>query len=501
MDRLLRRVKEKTAKPLKRVIDVLEMKNPELTVKPGGRKTSTKNKDYVQISLEHVRPLRGFEPTNIHAMYEDLLAMEIPRKGIDLRRISKIQRKEFVVSTREEVMYDMGLKWFPETVKKCIKTTASTLQNTLKVPRKDYTVENQYCIQLKKLKRNEKDLTSSEIRADWAVVSSNTGDPLADIVGDSKRCPCFKPHLLDRVSDTYDHIDFEKEQDLVDPDTRHLIWALKQTGTYALLCKSRYSFIFTPETTTVLRFFLIKEDAFPANTVLGVEYDWFPYSNHGPGSMTLNKAIWTVTMMIQNRRHRDIVSEDKMLDLDLWYRCNVNGKSYYVHHLSEAVKDQTPPGQVKDLTEAEDDIQTTLFARCNRWVERVKRRTEAAPVPPAGSPRQQPLSNNHRAGRASEQKTKREAIRRLRSKYIDSHVRKGRLAKPIGDVLNAEGFEALVQLGLASSVEDCLSRLIATNTASKDLSDLGHSSKDDIAHVGEDESDDSSTESSEDSVA
>ncbi len=389
-----------------RVIDVLEMQNPEYVPRKC-LKNFTKNKDFVRISLEHIRPLKGFDAGNIYAMYEDLLTMKMPRESIDLKRISELQAEKVVV-TRESDMYLTGQNWFSPTVEKCINTTVTNLRETLKSSsQKKYKMVHEHSIQLKKLKREVKDKATSKVKADWAVMDPDKTK--ADVPGDSKKHTVFKPHLLDSLSERYGDIDFEKNSDLVSIDFRTLIWALKQTGTYSWLSESRYSFVFTPETSTILRFFLVKRDEFPTNTVLGVEYTWFPYSNHGPGKLTLNKIIWTSTMMIENDRHRNIVPEDEMLDLDLWYRNTVNGKPYYIHHLSEAVRDKIPPGQVKDLTEAEIDIRSKLLNRLTRWFLRRQIERKKASIPYSVKPRRMSLIQKTRPGRSS---TRRQRERR-----------------------------------------------------------------------------------------
>lgn len=372
---------------LKTVRDLLEYPNPE--PRPTGMTDNYSQGDYVNISLSHVRPLKGFDVENIHAMYEDLLETKLRLSVVDLCNIDEIQRKIFELKEEKE-LDDMCKEWFPQTVTKCIQQTVGALQKTLGVPQQNFKISNKAKFKREKAKKSLRSKGSSKIVPDWAVVSLVDEEKIY-VCGDSKKRNNFDPRLLDSLEE-YKDVDFKKDAMEIKFKPRALIWALKQGGTYALLAKSRYFFFITTDTVTALRYFLVKSAALAADTVLGVEYAWFPYLNSGVGKLTCNKTIWTYTMMSQNDQHRQLVPKKEMLDLDLWYYLQVEGKSYYIHHLSEAVKKTRPPGQIQPTVNARRPIYFRLLIRCREWkhmsesekrkaMERIaKRKNRRAPI-------------------------------------------------------------------------------------------------------------------------
>ncbi|KAK8039462.1 hypothetical protein PG993_007873 [Apiospora rasikravindrae] len=122
--------------------------------------------------------------------------------------------------------------------------------------------------------------------------------------------------------------------------------------TYSLVTQYRYAFLVTAEYLTIFRFNRISKDEedneeHPELTVLGVEYCFLPYSNEGEQQLTLTEAIWALTLMAQHPQHRNLIPLGRMLPLNSWYTHAKDGHTYYIHHISELVRDTSPGDDAK----------------------------------------------------------------------------------------------------------------------------------------------------------
>ncbi|KAK7977270.1 hypothetical protein PG988_004760 [Apiospora saccharicola] len=221
----------------------------------------------------------------------------------------------------------------------CVNKTIARLQDRLGTPTKTYGLVRQHRDQRRPAPIGRTPAEKKTVHANWLVVFPGEWRPEGvDLVGQLKAPRNFDPTDVVFINPADEDAD---------------------CGTYAWQAECRYLFLVTVEYVTVLRFHVVEEGRgpLPNSIVIGVEYDYFPYSNHGEQELTLCKVIWALTLMAQNPGHRDIVPRRRMLPLNSWYAyTTAGGRTYYVHHISEIIRDAVPGNgpKIMDISRARD---------------------------------------------------------------------------------------------------------------------------------------------------
>ncbi|KAK7921394.1 hypothetical protein PG985_009416 [Apiospora marii] len=196
-------------------------------------------------------------------MYEDLLNQAADLVDDDAEDLRSAQRANDDV-TNEADFEDRLRPWLEKNALYCINKTITNLQDRLGTSRKQYRLmrTSQFTY------RNEEDDDDRHFLPDWAMVYPDGVDPEGtDLAGETKR-PNVNPAILDKMR--------EKSGKPV-RGSQTMIKVLRQCASYAWLSKCRYVFLITSQHVIVFRFHLVEKGENTFDTVLGVEYDYFPY--------------------------------------------------------------------------------------------------------------------------------------------------------------------------------------------------------------------------------
>ncbi|KAK7921393.1 hypothetical protein PG985_009415 [Apiospora marii] len=314
------------------ISELLGLVNPEFRYTALKTKPS-KSDDWVQISANDITKLEGFTNANLGLMFEDLL-----EQGVTLtpREDLKLEANAIV----------------------CINKTIARLQDRLGTPPKTYGLVTQNRGRRRPIPIGQIPGQKKPMHANWLVAFPGEWRPEGvDLAGQLKAPRNFDPTDVVFINPADEDEWEEPPAEIVAAN-----WCLRQCGTYAWQTGCRYMFLVTVEYVTVLRFHLVEgggEEDPTSSTVLGVEYAYFPYSRHGEQELSLCKTVWALTLMAQHPRHRDIVPRRRMLPLNTWYAYTTaaEGRTYYIHHLSEIIRDSIPGNGPKiiDISKARDE--------------------------------------------------------------------------------------------------------------------------------------------------
>ena len=124
------------------------------------------------------------------------------------------------------------------------------------------------------------------------------------VAGDAKRNHVFQPEWLSN-KDSFDGSD--------------AYITLGQLGMYAFWGNTRYAFVITSRTLTVLRYYLISQDQ--GEIQLGVEWNTVSWKSPGEGQMSVVcKAIWALTLLSMDDNNRAIVQQHEIQPLHAWWQ-------------------------------------------------------------------------------------------------------------------------------------------------------------------------------------
>ena len=141
-------------------------------------------------------------------------------------------------------------------------------------------------------------------KMDWPIYYEYPGSTARKVVlvaGDSKRDHVFQPEWLEN------RVLFRAKKASV---------TLGQLGMYAFWGKTRYAYVVTSRTLTVLRYYLISQKE--GKIQLGVHYkaiDW----NSPQGHLSVCKAIWALAMLSMDDDNREVVQQHAMHPLGKWW--------------------------------------------------------------------------------------------------------------------------------------------------------------------------------------
>ncbi|KAK8009260.1 hypothetical protein PG991_011811 [Apiospora marii] len=341
------------------ISQLLGRANPEFRSRALKSKPS-KNDDWVQISADHITKLDGFTSANLGLMFEDLLEQRVtltPLEVIGLGATSIGGERAGLWNDLLNLNHCLQ-SWVEANACLCINKTVARLQDRLGIPQKTYGLAAQFRRYRPFSMIGQRSGQKKYLHANWLVAWPGRWIPDGvDLVGQLKSPTHFDPTDVAFINPA-DGDEWEEPP----AEIAAASWCLRQCGTYAWQAECRYMFLVTVEYVTVLRFYLVEgggEEDLAISTVLGVEYDYFPYSRHGERELSLCKTVWALTLMAQHPRHRDIVPRRRMLPLNTWYSYTTaaEGRTYYVHHLSEIIRDSIPGNEPKiiDISKARDE--------------------------------------------------------------------------------------------------------------------------------------------------
>ena len=123
------------------------------------------------------------------------------------------------------------------------------------------------------------------------------------MAGDAKRNHVFQPEWL-------------SDEDAFDDNDADI--TLGQLGMYAFWGNTRYAFVITSRTLTVLRYYLISQDQ--GEIQLGVEWNAVSWKSFEEGQMSVCKAIWALTMLSMDDNNRTIVRRHCIQPFRAWWQ-------------------------------------------------------------------------------------------------------------------------------------------------------------------------------------
>ncbi|KAF5634630.1 hypothetical protein F52700_5823 [Fusarium sp. NRRL 52700] len=119
--------------------------------------------------------------------------------------------------------------------------------------------------------------------------------------------------------------------DLANPGYDVTMRPVRRIATYCISAQTRYGFIATANEIVVVR---VSAKGSGTDTQYHVEWQAVSWNAHGRNVMTVNAALFFLTMMSLNERHRGVCPPGFARPLNLWQRyTGPAGPSFY-HHLS-----------------------------------------------------------------------------------------------------------------------------------------------------------------------
>lgn len=137
------------------------------------------------------------------------------------------------------------------------------------------------------------------------------------VIGEAKRKRVFDPFYLVLTKDN---------------DGRRVKNTLGQMMMYCRFSDTRYGFVFNSENVTFFRFFSLN-----TKKGYGAHYAVLPWK-YEKGKMFACKGIWALVMLSLHDKHRPIVAQDQICDLNTWSRFEEkDGKILWANHISKII--------------------------------------------------------------------------------------------------------------------------------------------------------------------
>lgn len=295
---------------------VLQQKNPEpIDCYKGVSKnnTTSANFDNVQWNDRYPNVIQKWDDFTYEAIiaaYGDILASP---SGQSSQLNSYLQQSDIPLTPREIYMENnvdtLGISWTCNVLRDPLKTAARTLNRRFKDAIGDVTLGS------KMISWKNPDNARSSFNPDWAIIDrtktknySQEGNadakPTLYAVGDSKLSQKWKSTWLrheDPKQAGLDSNDKTSEPKIRTERTK----PLQQMATYCRIGETRYGYVVTQNELVVLRARRISKID-PGSTLqfAAFEYKAIPWSDNGPGKLTVNLAIWALGCMGMNTEHR-----------------------------------------------------------------------------------------------------------------------------------------------------------------------------------------------------
>lgn len=279
--------------------------------------------DFATIHWEDIKEWEDFSNENVNELL----------KGVIHEPVSWTEADEVKLRDSRKEMYHIGFesdvnKMFEgsmlDVVSKTMKCVCPRIRSELSMQ----PVELETKFEGAKIKiPREKGTTSASKQPDWPIykrLNSKSKPSHIYVAGEAKRNYVFNPEWL---------------QSKMVYAKKHAYITLGQVGMYSYYGKTRYAFIVTSVSLTVLRYHFISKDA--VNLRLGVEYKVIPLSMQG-SQLTATKSIVALAAMSMHDKQRDVVPKDQVLPLNTWYRHEANGATVFAHLLTERLEPSLP---------------------------------------------------------------------------------------------------------------------------------------------------------------
>lgn len=293
------------------LLEVLTAPNPRLDLSQQEGGAVTKNGDYKPLQRPHISDWDDFTFENIHAAYGHLFDIgPIVSDAINLRDSPTIILAEPSV---DAVVH----KWNHEICRLPLKQGALAVQQSIGLPACDVTM-NHHIMPSKVLDRDGKSQMP-----DWCIFQRDSEQSVL-VWGENK---CSSKWSSNPTETT---------------QSSNWLWPFRQVLTYCDNNSTRYAYILTPSELAAIR---VYQDPSTPVSPWRVQVKFIPWSNQGNGVLTVNLAIWALTMMAVNQGHRPIRPLNWTLPLNMWWReGGSEGAITYIHHLSGRRLSQLPQG-------------------------------------------------------------------------------------------------------------------------------------------------------------
>lgn len=291
---------------------VLQQKNPEPINRYNGvskSNTTSASFDNVQWNDRYPNVIQKWDDFTyeaIMAAYGDILASS---SGQSSQLNSYLQESDIPRTPREIYMENnvdtLGISWTCNVLRDPLKTAARTLNGRFK-DIGDVTLGS------KMISWKNPDNARSSFNPDWAVIDrskakkysqegNSDAKPTLYAVGDSKLSQKWKSQYLRHEDPKQAGFPSSQETGIRTQRTK----PLEQMATYCRIGETRYGYIVTQDELVVLRARRISKTD-PRSTLQSAafEYKAIPWSEYGPGKLTVNLAIWALGCMGMNTAHR-----------------------------------------------------------------------------------------------------------------------------------------------------------------------------------------------------
>lgn len=290
---------------------VLQQKNPQPIDKYTGvskSNTTSASFDNVQWNDRYPNVIQKWDDFTYEAIiaaYGDILASS---SGQSSQLNSYLQESDIPRTPKEIYMENnvdtLGICWTCNVLRDPLKTAARTLNGRFKDAIGDVTLGS------KMISWKNPENARSSFNPDWAVIDrtktkkySQEGNadakPTLYAVGDSKLSQKWKSTYLRHEDPKAAGFPSREETGIRTQRTK----PLEQMATYCRIGETRYGYVVTQDELVVLRARRIGKTQSTQKSA-AFEYKAIPWSEHGPGKLTVNLAIWALGCMGMNTEHR-----------------------------------------------------------------------------------------------------------------------------------------------------------------------------------------------------
>ncbi|KAK8016783.1 hypothetical protein PG993_014972 [Apiospora rasikravindrae] len=175
--------------------------------------------------------------------------------------------------------------------------------------------------ELPRSKKFRSDLAAVLNASDLATILATTNTNGLGIVanGEAKRTPVFNTSNLINAADR--------------PKVKNILGQLMM---YCYNSDTRYGFVLNSECVTLLRFFKLDKGVPGKDGEYGVHYAILPWKRT-KGLMSAQKGIWILSMMGCHDKHKSIVTQDQIRDLNDWAKFQEGDQVLWANHLSKII--------------------------------------------------------------------------------------------------------------------------------------------------------------------
>lgn len=312
------------------VFDHLTAPNPEVDVSHEATGGNTKSHSYTMVRDSDVTVWHDFNLETIRAAFGDLLQLAMSEEDESAKEVGPPLADELVPNSQRAIFTEVDVDrvceaWCTRVVRGGIKRCADTLRDRLGLDRQAAPSLMRRGVTLKGVDQNG---GTCLFLPDWAVFSRK---PQPSSASSSSSSSARVTQLTYVVGDS--KLDAKWRSSWLDPDAEQLtleqkkesVWPLRQLATYCRSANTRYGFVITMHELVVFR----AHDLPSLGTqAAGLEYRAVPWENGGgDGQLTVNLAIWALSMMALNDQFRGFVDRASGYDsLGAWRRTTARGE-------------------------------------------------------------------------------------------------------------------------------------------------------------------------------